>query len=211
MRNVIILNTKGTTPRLQGVTAATTLGELAAQFNLSIDFNSQRVVEAKSNTILPSYESQLPVSVVDAAGNVTTDLTIFIQPTKKIDSGGLSPVRETLYRAVKDLEEMLKKENISFNKLPNITNASNVELSNYAEYMEELLKEEESKDAMISAHVEDVWEDRNRSIKLSIEVTIPKNYIPSTNSIEEEPVKDLNSIPDSQLTDEELIKKYFNK
>ena len=211
MRNVIIINTKGTTPRLQSVTAATTLGELAAQFNLSIDFNSQRVVEAKSNTILPSYESQLPVSVVDAAGNVTTDLTIFIQPTKKIDSGGLSPVRETLYRAVKDLEEMLKKENISFDKLPNITNASNVELSNYAEYMEELLKEEESKDAMISAHVEDVWEDKNRSIKLSIEVTIPKNYISSTNFVEEEPVKDLNSIPDSQLTDEELIKKYFNK
>jgi len=94
-RNVIILNTKSSTPRIQGTTSATTFGQLMAQFNTSVDFSSFRVMEGNSGMIITSANDVFPINIETIDG-VTNDLTILISPSKKINSGVTETVRRTV-------------------------------------------------------------------------------------------------------------------
>lgn len=124
-RKVLIWNTKGQTRKVVE-TSATTFGKLMADAGMSIDFSSYRIVEGNSMITFDNTEAVLPETVKTAEGIVTKDLTIVISPSKKINSGGLSVVRDTLYTEVRGFVEQYGEYASAYFK--GYTNLSNADI-----------------------------------------------------------------------------------
>lgn len=86
MRNVIVVNTKGTSPRQQKSVQVTTFADIMREFNLDINFNEMRVMEGNSLITIETANVVLPTEITTVNG-VTNDLTILISPKKKTGSG----------------------------------------------------------------------------------------------------------------------------
>ena len=86
MRNVIVINTKGTSPRQQKSVQVTTFRDIMREFNLNVNFEEMRVMEGNSLITIENEYVILPTETKTVNG-VTNDLTILISPKKKTGSG----------------------------------------------------------------------------------------------------------------------------
>ena len=114
-------------------TDATTLAELKSALRAAnIDYSGMTFYEGLTHTELLTDEAILPHDV-PYKGATTNELVFMLtNPNKKIKSGALSEVRETLYRTIKsrNLEDAIMEK---FGK--HYTNCKTSELAEFVEHM----------------------------------------------------------------------------